>query len=156
MKIYLASSFSLVSKVETVSEALEEIGHEITVKWWSREYEIPGEGKVITSDLKKRFNPLDPDLFYAQPETEKSYLADLAGIEEADILILIAPNIASRSALVGGNIELGYALACGLFCFSLGALMNSAMYHGVKRLSSFQELIEVLGDPRARIELKDP
>ncbi len=36
MRIYVASSFKLVEKVKSAVEALEEAGHEITVKWWAQ------------------------------------------------------------------------------------------------------------------------
>lgn len=144
MKVYVASSFSLIPKVETIVKALEEAGHEITVKWWSREYEIPGEGKVPTSDLKGRFKDLDPDRFYSQPETMRSYNADLEGIEDAEALVIIAPDIASRDALVGANIELGFAIGIKRVVISIGALMNSTMYAGVARTSSIPDLLELL------------
>jgi hypothetical protein len=146
MKIYVASSFSLIEKVENVVEALEYHGHVITCKWWARNYEIEGEGPVNTQELKKRFNDLTPETFYGKPETERSYFADLDGIEEADALVLVGPDDASRSALLGANIELGYALGYGLACFSIGALVNSAMYFGLIRCELIGELCAVLKD----------
>ena len=58
MKVYLASSFALIPRVETVASILERRGHEITCKWWSREYYIPGEGKIKTTVLKERTRTL--------------------------------------------------------------------------------------------------
>ena len=146
MKIYIASSFSLIPQVEKVVRFLEAEGHEITVRWWSRKYQTEGGQLVETSDLKKRYAGLSPDEFYSRPETRKSYLADLEGIDEADVLVLVGPPIASRSALVGGNIELGYALARGIPCYGLGEFMNSAMYYGMIRCRTYGEFMLRLGD----------
>lgn len=147
MKIYVASSFSLIPKVEWVVKALEEAGHEITAKWWDRIYDTRDLGKKETQELKKLFEDLDPDEFYRRPETSRSFMADLQGIEDADDFVLVAPDIKSRSALVGGNIELGYAYGCGKDCFSIGALENSALYWAVKRCKTIDELIFEIGDP---------
>ena len=141
MKVYVASSFSLIQKLEFIAEALEYDGHEITCKWWARNYNIEGEGPVNTQVLKKRFKDLPPDEFYSKPEARYSFRADLKGIEEADVFVLVGPDEASRSSLVGANVELGYAMGLGKSCFSVGALVNSAMYYNLKRCDYTGELL---------------
>lgn len=126
MRFYLASSFSLIDKVEDACQRLERAGHEITVKWWSREYDIPGEGKVKTTALKDRYDKLEPGLFYERPETRISYDADFQGVLDADVFILIADD--EPRAYNGANIELGIALASHKPCYSIGTLDNSVLY----------------------------
>ena len=145
MKIYIASSFSLITQVEKVARFLEAEGHEITVRWWARTYQVAGGQLVETQELKKQYADLTPDEFYSRPETMKSYLADLEGIEEADALVLVGPSIATRSSLVGGNVELGYGLALGIPCYGLGAFVNSAMYAGMIRCRTYGEFMLRLG-----------
>lgn len=146
MKVYVASSFKFIPRVEIVVKALECSGHIITCKWWKRAYQSEGLGLVDTQELKKLYANLESAEFFSKPETEQSYLTDLEGIEEADVLVLVGPVKASRTDFVGANVELGYALGYGMACFSLGALVNSAMYHGVFRCKTIKELNEVLKD----------
>lgn len=142
-KVYLASSFALIPLVKEVAEYLEAQGHEITVKWWSREYEIPGEkAPVPTTELKRRNNDLYPKAFYAKPETKKSYLADFKGIEDADALVIISGH--APRYFTGANVELGIALALKKPCYALGELRNSALYWGVHRLPDIYVLNGVL------------
>jgi len=145
MKVYLASSFALIPLVKEVAKYLENRGHEITVKWWSREYEIPGElAPVPTTVLKLRNNDLDPKAFYCKPETERSYNADFKGIKDADALVIISGHVPSY--FTGANIELGIALALGKTCYALGALRNSAIYYPVIRCKNIRQLTDELGD----------
>lgn len=145
MRIYVASSFSLLPKVERVVQALENAGHEITVKWWKRIYDTRDLGKKETQELKKLFEDLDPDEFYGRPETRRSFMADLQGIEDADDFVLVADDTPRNYG--GANIELGYAMGCGKDCFSIGALENSALYWAVERCKTIDELIFKIGDP---------
>ena len=144
MKIYVASSFSLIPKVEKVVQALEKAGHKITVKWWNRIYDTHDLGDKETQELKKIFADLDPDEFYSRPETHKSFLYDLKGIEDADDFVLVADDVPRNYG--GANIELGYAMGCGKDCFSIGVLENSALYYAVKRCKTIDELIFEIGD----------
>lgn len=142
MKIYIASNFERIPDVKVVAYWLESEGHEITVKWWAREYEIPGEGKVPTSDLKVRFEDLGPEDFYSRPETERSFKDDLKGIEASDVLVFLA----GPKPLIfnGANVEFGAALAWGKPRIIFGAHQKSAMYWGAFRCSHFAELRHIL------------
>jgi len=142
MKVYLASSFALIPRVEELTLALENAGHQITVRWWSREYDIPGEGKVKTTDLKKRYKKLKQEEFYGHPETEFSYRADLKGVEDADAFIFVAGK--APRPFNGANVELGLALAWGKPCYVYGILPNSVMYWNTTRCDSISALIEAL------------
>jgi len=144
MKIYLASSFKFIPRIERLTNLLEIDGFEITLKWWKRIYQTEELGQVKTSDLKKIYADLDPSEFYSKPETKQSYLSDLKAIEESEALILVAPDKASRNDFVGANIELGYALALGIHCLSIGELNKSAMYHGVKKCETYIDLLSEL------------
>ncbi len=126
MKFYLASSFKLIEKVKEVCKAIEGYGHSVTVKWWSREYDIPNEGKVKTTILKERYEELDPDDFYNRPETKRSYLDDFKGVIDADFFIFVADEIPRKYN--GANVELGIALANIIPCFSIGNLELSPLY----------------------------
>lgn len=153
MKVYIASAFSLIEKVQAACDRLEEEGHEITVKWWTREYDILGEGKVKTTTLKERYNDLEPDKFYLLPETERSYDADFNGVLEASAFLFVADDEAR--AYNGANIELGIALGGSKHCFSIGKLSNSVLYFEVVQCSSIEEVLnhlryleyDLTGDP---------
>ena len=142
MKFYIASSFSLVDKVQEACDRLEQKGHEITVKWWSREYDIPGEGKVKTITLKKRYNKLEADAFYSRPETKISYDADVKGVIDADAFLFVADE--NPRAYNGANIELGIALANDKPCFSIGNLSNSVLYLEVNRCKDIEQMLRIL------------
>lgn len=153
MKVYIASSFSLIEKVQAACDQLEEESHEITVKWWSREYDIPGEGKVKTTTLKKRYNNMEPDQFYLRPETERSYDADFNGVLGAEAFLFVADD--EPRAYNGANVELGIALGSSKPCFSIGRLSNSVLYFEVVQCNSMEEVLnhlryleyDLTGDP---------
>ncbi len=127
MKFYLASSFSLIDKVEHVCKILEEEGHEIVVKWWER------------LALKKKFQVLDPYEFYAEPECKFAFERDLEGIKESDALIFIAAD--RQRSYNGANVEVGIAFGLGKPVYSIGRLTNSAMYWGVQRAVCIEEIL---------------
>lgn len=128
MKFYLASSFSLIKKVEFVCQVLENEGHQVTVKRWER------------LGLKKQFEVLSPDDFYAEPECKYAFERDLEGIKESDALIFIAAN--HPRSYNGANVEVGMAFGLGKPVFSLGILTNSAMYWGVKRCVTVHDILQ--------------
>lgn len=142
MKVYLASSFDYIEKVKVISELLEREGHEITVKWWSRVYRIPGERGQKTTDLKVMYEDLDDHDFYERPETKLSFEDDVLGVKDADVFIFVAGSVPRKYN--GANVELGIAISEGKKCFSLGALEKSVLYYPVKRCSSVIELLEYL------------
>ena len=144
MKFYLASSFDLVDKVEKVCKAIEGYGHSITVKWWSREYDIPNEGKVKTTILKSRFNKVESDKFYNRPEVRRSYLDDFSGVTNADVFIFISDE--KTKIYNGANVELGIALANNIICFSIGELTNSVLYYDVLKRNNIEEILKELFD----------
>lgn len=146
MKIYVASSFSLIDKVEAVVKELESVGHEITIKWWARAFNIPSEGLVHTIELKKRYANLKPQDFYARPECKWSYETDFIGVKDADILVLVVDDI--PRAYNGANIELGIALSDNKRCYSIGNLENSALYYPVIKCKSIIELLEAIKNDR--------
>lgn len=139
MKVYVASSFSLIPKVEKVVAELEKAGHKITVKWWAREYEIEGE-HIHTQILKKVNNSLSTAEFYSKPETKFSFDADVQGVKDADIFIFVAQD--KRRAYNGANVELGIALGQGIPCFALGLLDLSVLYYPVIHCESIEELLK--------------
>jgi hypothetical protein len=139
MKIYLASSFSLVPRVQRISDILEENGYNIICKWWKRAYKTENLGVVETTELKKMYDNLPPEEFYSRHETKWSYEHDFKGVKDADILILIANDF--PKAYNGANIELGIALSDEKPCFSLGVLENSVLYYPVKKCKTVNELL---------------
>lgn len=128
MKFYIASSFSLKDKVIELANALEEEGHEVTHDWWNFDFK--------TIDL--------PDNeWYRHPKVTGISLKNFSAIDRADSLILVAPDHECKK-FNGANIELGYALAHGKDCLSIGVLERSAMYVPITQYSTIKELIDDL------------
>lgn len=130
MKFYLASSFSLIDHVDYICNALETEGHEVTVKWWKR------------IELKNKFQVLEPDDFYDEPECRFAFTRDFKGIAEADALIMIAAK--EPRSYNGANIEIGIAYGLGKPVFSLGNLTNSALYLGVTRCKTIEDILDYM------------
>ena len=127
MKFYIASSFNLIPKIEKVVQKLEEEGHEILVKWWTR------------AGLKKQFMSLTPYEFYAEPECKYAFERDFQGIKECDAFVFVADD--EPRSYNGGNVEIGMAFGMGKPVYSIGPLVNSAMYYGVTRCASIEEVL---------------
>ena len=130
VKIYIASSFSLIPRIEEVVKVLEDAGHEIMVKWWTR------------YDLKKKFEVLDPDDFYAEPECAYAYERDFNGVMECDVLLFVADD--KPRYYTGANVELGIALGNTIRCMSVGRLRNSALYYNVYRAKDMDDVLYTL------------
>ena len=130
MKIYIASSFSLTPKVEEVCCLLEEAGHEITAKWWTR------------AGLKKKFEILEPDEFYAERECGIAYELDFNGVMDCDVLLFVADDKVRR--YTGANVELGIALGTFKRCMSIGRLPNSVLYWKVYPAKDMDDVLETL------------
>lgn len=130
MKIYIASSFSLIPKVEYACKILEDAEHEVLVKWWTR------------LDLKKKFAPLNPEAFYSEPECANAYERDFNGVMECDVFLFVADD--KPRAYNGANVELGIALGNSKRCLSIGRLANSALYWPVYRCKDMDEVLAVL------------
>ena len=110
---------------------MEEAGHEILVKWWTRK------------DLKKKFDVLEPDDFYDEPECGIAYERDFNGVMECDILLFVAADEARY--YTGANVELGIALGTFKRCMSVGRLRNSALYWAVYRAKDMDDVLYTLG-----------
>ena len=74
-KIYLASSFSLKTKVEAVARELKKNGFEITVEWWHKDY--------------KEYDVKDSE-WYNLDIVKQIKLRNFKGIDDADALVLVA------------------------------------------------------------------
>lgn len=129
MKIYIASSFDLVSLVKETAEVLRNYGHEITQEWWNFDYK-----QILKSDDK---------LWYQLLEVQEVSRKNFEGIKQADCLLFVADPELPRK-FNGANIELGYALALGKPCFSIGKLQRSAMYVSVMKCKDLKEFLERL------------
>ncbi len=130
MKIYLASSFSLLAEIEIVCKALEDVGHEVLVKWWTRH------------KLKQKFSILKPDDFYAEPECKYAFNRDLQGVRDCDALVFVASD--KMMAYSGASVEIGMAFALNKPVYSVGIFKNSAMYHGIKRCKNTEDILSHL------------
>ena len=126
MKVYLASSFDLIRRVEAIAKTLREKGHTVTVEWWQKDY--------------KKLPLADSD-WYEDARVKAISKRNFQGIREADIFVLVAPTTTSKK-FNGANIELGYALALEKPCFSVGHLQRSAMYVPVTKCDSIEEVLE--------------
>jgi len=131
MKIYIASSFSLLDDIESLVYQLELEGHEICVKWWTR------------IELKHKFAPLEPDTFYNEPECKYAFERDLQGIKDCDCLIFYADHDNERK-YTGASVEIGIAIALNKPVYSLGRIQNSAMYYPLIRCKNRYELFKNL------------
>lgn len=132
MKLYLASSFDLVSKVGIIADYLEQFGHVITVKWWSKD----------GFDLKDKKADQTSDAFYQDEVCKLIFERDRRGVFDADALIIVADEFPKK--FNGANIEYGIAVGVGKPCFSIGMLENSAMYYPVVKCGSLDELVKAL------------
>ena len=137
-RIYIASSFSMVDKVDTLSKILELEGHTITVKWWDRKYEIKGE-QIHTTELKKTNHELDPITFNNLEETALSFWNDYNGIVSADIFIFYADD--NPRKYNGASVELGIALGQMTPCYLLGKLENSVLFSTLNHCESIGVLL---------------
>jgi len=138
--IYLASSFKLVDRIESVCEVLEKNGHAVPDKWWRN------------NRLADKHPDAGTDAYYDHPEVSEVACQHYQNIQECDVFVLVCPDNEPRK-FNGANIELGYAYAHGLDVFAVGALERSAMYvtpEGVpiNRVDSMPELVDELRSPR--------
>ena len=129
MKVYLASSFDLIKKVDALAKVLREKGHKVMVEWWRKDFK-----KLPLADVD----------WYEDARVTAISERNFQGIREADIFVLIAPTLTSKK-FNGANIELGYALALGKPCYSVGRLQRSAMYVPVTKCDSIEEVLERCG-----------
>jgi nucleoside 2-deoxyribosyltransferase len=133
VKVYLASAFRLVPRVEEIAKALEDRGHTITVKWWST------DGFNLHD---RKMDNAHPDAFYDHPVCRMICERDIRGVRDADVLVLVAGD--NPSAFNGANVEYGIALGLGKQCFAIGSLDNSALYWPMHRCISVEELLDRL------------
>lgn len=119
MKVYLASSFDLKGDVMWLTKRLEEEGHEITVKWWRR-------------DFKQAMGIVCDNSWYSFPEIKEILERNFEGIDNSDVLILVCP-LQYSMKFNGANVEVGYALAKGKRVLSFGMIERSAMYWAIER-----------------------
>jgi nucleoside 2-deoxyribosyltransferase len=129
--IYLASSFANVNLVEFAAKYLTERGHHITTEWWH-------------TDFKQAIQKPDVE-WYKDEKVQFISKRNFKGITDADVLVLIGHPREPRK-YNGANIELGFALALGKQCYSIGCLERSAMYCSVKQLEGIEELVFILSE----------
>jgi hypothetical protein len=130
-RIYLASSFALIPKVVEVSNLLESHGNKITTKWWEK-------GKDYINIHSEKEDTLHPENFYSHPKCKMIFDRDYKGIENCQILVLVAGD--NPSKFNGANIELGIAYALNKTCFSIGKIENSALYFPLIKCETLKEL----------------
>ncbi len=128
MKFYIASSFGFCDAVKSLANMLEDRGHTITCKWWLVDY-------------KEALGIVDDEIWFSQPIIRTIYRRSLKAIEDADILILVAPE---PHRFNGANIEVGMALALHKPVICMGTLMRSAMYEPLIRCLTIGELDKIL------------
>ncbi len=128
LKFYLASSFDFTPSVKELAAYLENRGHAITCKWWLVDY-------------KKALDIADDDQWFSQPIIRTICTRSLKAIEDADILILVAPHAHKFN---GANVEVGYALGHRKPVICLGELERSGMYEPLIRCRTMKELESTL------------
>ena len=128
MKFYLASAFRYTDAVKTLAEALEKRGHSITCRWW-------------LTDFKTALGNIDDDEWFGKQIIRTIYRRSFKAIEDADILILVAPE---KTKFNGANIEVGIALGLHKPVICLGELERSGMYEPLIRCPAWADLYNVL------------
>jgi hypothetical protein len=128
MKFYIASSFKNVEAVKALASELEKRGHVITCRWWLCDYKVA-------------LGINDDERWFSQPIIRTIYRHSHKAIEDADMLILVAPE---ASKFNGANIEVGIALGLHKPVICLGELERSAMYEPLIRCHTMQELDSTL------------
>jgi len=126
MKFYLASDFELKQRVVLVAEYLKSANHSITREWWHYDFkqlELPDK------------------IWYKEHNVVDVSKRNFQAIRECDVFLIVAHHKKARK-FNGANIELGYALALGKPCFSLGRLQRSAMYVPVVKCSNINEVLQ--------------
>lgn len=103
MKVYLAGPSGEIDRVRAVAAHLEEAGHTIVDKWWSRIVLGVPDDKLDGTTLRA--------------STEQC----LAGIRQADALVAL-PGLLTLRLSTGVAVEVGYALAHKRHVVLLGAV----------------------------------
>ena len=129
VKVYIASDFSLKDRILELVKLLESQGHEITRKWWER-------------DFKTTLGDCSDDEWYQKPEVKQVCDDCFRGIADADIIILVAPE-SQAMKYNGASIELGYAMAKGIPILALGQIERSAMYYYVNKYNDLADVVLV-------------
>lgn len=127
-KIYLASSFKLLDKIEFVADILKDERYEITREWWHHDF--------------KKIDKTGEE-WYRDERVEQVCKDNFDAIEEADALVLVCPDDEPMK-YNGANIELGYAHAKKKPTFAVGELKLSAMYVPVYRTPDTPSLLRTL------------
>ena len=127
-KFYLASSFNLKNYVQEVADFLKSKGHTITVEWWKFDY--------------KSFQMTDEE-WYQNEKVVAISKRNFSGIVNADVFVLVASEVSSKK-FNGANIELGYALALGKPCYSIGKIERSAMYVPITKCNYIEDVLKEL------------
>lgn len=153
MKVYIGSSFSLIDKVEQVADLVESFGHEITEKWWKRVYQVEGLGKTQTNNLKKVYDGLTWDEFFAKSETSASFIKDFHGVKNADAMIFVADDKPRK--FNGASIEAGIAIGDDKPVYLLGELQTSVMFASMIKCVDKMELIGRLQRLQKRLKVSD-
>lgn len=105
MKIYVAGSSDQLERVEDMMNTLETLGFTITHDW------------TTSVRLVGKANPPDASL-YARLKWGRD---DLAGVSDADVLVLLMP----LEGGFGAAVELGYAIAKGIPVYAAGVCSRS-------------------------------
>lgn len=130
MKIYIASSFDEAALCAATATVLEHQGHQIPDIWWN----------VKT---KEQFVAQDDAAFYSAPIVQAIAARHWRTIRDCDMLLIIS-NLDRERSFTGANVEAGYALALGKPVVAFGKLKRSAMYSGVIKCSTLDELVNVI------------
>ena len=134
--VYIASSFNLKERVQRVYDALTDAGYGVPDVWWDESRE---QADLKTID--------EPDHYWYQLNVvQRRAERHWRNIEEADVFVIVAPEEGTKK-FNGANIELGYAIASGCACYSVGRLERSAMYEPVVQTDVVDELLRELGPP---------
>lgn len=129
MKIYLASSFSLEKEVVELAAQLATRGHEITCRWWTKNFhETNG---IANAD------------FYSKAGVKAVGARNFMKIDQADILIFLASETKLEKH-TGGNIEMGYAHGKGKPVICIGILKESSMYAPFIHVQTIKDLWPIL------------
>ncbi len=129
-KIYIASSWKNVRNVKLLASYLRSYGHEV-FDFTDMENRPDGLDKFVFGAKEwAEYSGKDPEQihwidFLTWEPTQRAFKSDKAGIDWAEILVLLLPS--GRSS----HLEAGYAVGCGKSLFIIGTLPTGefdAMY----------------------------
>lgn len=118
VKIYVAAASSEIERVERAHKALKNIGAKLLSEQWVESVKAATKAGLRDDGLELR-------------KRRAHSLADLAGVETADVFWILVPG--SGHASIGAWVELGYAIASAKSAFASGKSCGCTIFTSLVR-----------------------